>query len=161
LQDTGSVLASRFILLDFKQSFFGREDEDLREKKLGPELPGIANRCLAAYRELCKRGRFVQPESAAALAKRIEARTNPYAAFMQDCWIIDQTSEGPTVGKFYGSFEGWCETHNMLPLVRSTPKNQLARKVKDIKEFFWLKSSKPHGEPRRYPGLRRRDEDEV
>jgi putative DNA primase/helicase len=62
LQDAGGVLASRFIMLDFKQSFFGREDVNLREK-LEAELPGIANRCLAAYRRLRERGRFIQPKA--------------------------------------------------------------------------------------------------
>jgi putative DNA primase/helicase len=49
------VLATRFVKLLFMVSFLGREDPDLRAK-LGRELPGIAARCLAAYRRLRARG---------------------------------------------------------------------------------------------------------
>ena len=61
LQDAGGVLAWRFIKLEFKESFWGREDVNLRDQ-LEAELPGIANRCLAAYRRLRRRGQFLSPK---------------------------------------------------------------------------------------------------
>jgi len=44
-----SILASRFIHIAFNVSFLGREDVTI-PKRLEAELPGIANRCLTAYR---------------------------------------------------------------------------------------------------------------
>lgn len=94
LQDAGGVLASRFIMLDFKQSFFGREDVNLREK-LEVELPGIANRCLAAYRRLRERGRLIQPKAGLSLVERVEAKVNPYAAFMRDSFVPGERQGTP------------------------------------------------------------------
>lgn len=94
LQDAGGVLQSRFIKLDFKETFWGREDVNLRAK-LQAELPGIANRCLAAYRRLSARGRFEQPTAGLELERKIAARVNPFAAFMQDCWVQAEGEAGP------------------------------------------------------------------
>ena len=156
LQDGGGVLASRFIKLEFKQTFWGREDPNLRAK-LTAELPGIANRCLAAYRRLCARGGFIQPQSGLELERKIEARVNPYSAFMQDCWVKDGLSKGPTVAKFYEDFSTWCLTTNREYLLGKTPRNQLIQRINEIDGWNWLKSSKPHGEPRRYAGIKRHD----
>jgi putative DNA primase/helicase len=55
------ILPTKFIKIAFNVSFFGREDLNL-EKKLTAELPGIANRCLNAYRRLWRRGVLIQPQ---------------------------------------------------------------------------------------------------
>ena len=52
------VLPTRFVKLAFEVSFLGREDNQLSERLLS-ELPGIAVRCLAAYRRACERGRLI------------------------------------------------------------------------------------------------------
>jgi phage/plasmid-associated DNA primase len=83
LRDASGVQPTRFIKLEFKQSFYGHEDIELRNK-LSSELPGIANRCLAALRRLNERGRFIQPTAGRALEQAIENLTNPFAAFMHD-----------------------------------------------------------------------------
>jgi putative DNA primase/helicase len=94
------VLLTRLVMVDFQQSWLDRPDRDehLREK-LDAELPGIAIRCLAAYRRLIDRGRFIQPASAAGLARKVAAITNPIAAFMQDCWVIDREHKGPVAAE--------------------------------------------------------------
>ena len=105
LQDAGGVLITRFIVLEFKQSFFGREDVNLREK-LEAELPGIANRCLTAYRRLRERGRFIQPKAGLGLLQRIEEKIDPYVAFMRDCWVEDPTAEGVIAQDFLPMVSG-------------------------------------------------------
>ena len=96
LQDASGVLVSRFIMLEFKESFYGREDVNLREK-LELELPGIANRCLAAHRRLRGRGRFIQPSAGLPLVKKIEEKVDPYTAFMRDCFVADPEGKGVLV----------------------------------------------------------------
>jgi putative DNA primase/helicase len=61
------VLITRFNVLEFTESWLGREDATLKLKVLPSELPGIANRCLAAYRRLLQQGHFIQPTSSLAL----------------------------------------------------------------------------------------------
>jgi phage/plasmid-associated DNA primase len=77
------VLVTRFNVVDFKQSFLNRENPALKRVILPAELPGIANRCLAAYRRLLKRGRFIQAASGLALLSKVKAQVSPWAAFME------------------------------------------------------------------------------
>jgi putative DNA primase/helicase len=155
------VLLTRLVMIDFQQSWLDRPDRDdhLREK-LDVELPGIANRCLAAYRRLCARGRFIQPASASGLARRVAAITNPIAAFMQDRWVIDNKAKGPVAAEIKYSFDTWCEEHHRVDLIGSYPVNELIKKIRDIDAYSWLHVHRPHGEPRRYPGIRPRRKDD-
>jgi putative DNA primase/helicase len=154
LQDAGGVLASRFIKMEFRETFWGREDPNLREK-LEAELPGIANRCLAAYRRLSARGRFIQPQAGLELERKIEAKVNPFAAFMQDCWIAEEGHDGPTVGEFYIAFSTWCCFTGRAWLLVNMTKQQLIQRINEIDGWEWLKSGRPHGKPRCYAGIRR------
>jgi putative DNA primase/helicase len=155
LQDAGGVLASRFIMLDFRESFFGREDIRLRDQ-LETELSGIANRCLAAYRRLCARGRFIQPASGRALIRKIEEKVSPYVAFMNECFTEDPDGEGEGVraGFFFEAFQRWCRDNRRPDLIADVTKSALIQEVNKIDRWAWLKSSKPHGVPRRYLGLK-------
>ena len=80
------VLVTRFNTIEFTESFLGREKPELKLRVLPSELPGIANRCLAAYRRLLVRGHFVQPKSGIALLNRVKAVVNPWAVFMDTYW---------------------------------------------------------------------------
>jgi putative DNA primase/helicase len=153
LQDAGGVLITRFIMLDFKQSFFGREDVNLRDK-LELELPGIANRCLAAYRRLRERGRFIQPEAGRGLVTKIEGKVDPYTAFMRDCFVEDPGGEGVVVADFLKAFGSWCRDNLRHDLMARTTKSNLIQEVNKIEQWKNLRSVKPHGGKRRYPGIR-------
>jgi putative DNA primase/helicase len=149
LQDGGGVLASRFIKLDFKESFFGREDPTLRDQ-LAKELLGIANRCLAAYRRLLARGRFIQPKGGEDLERKIEERVNPFAAFMNECWVKDIDGPGVSVEKFYEVFKEWCGENGRHDLKVSVPKQKLIRYVRGVPGWEWLHSVRRDNKPRRY-----------
>jgi putative DNA primase/helicase len=156
LQDAGGVLASRFIMLDFAQSFFGREDITLRTQ-LERELPGIANRCLAAYRRLCERGRFVQPACGQALVQNIEEKVSPFAAFMNQC-VVEDTKGSVPAWSLYKTFLQWCGENRRNELTNSvTGANQLIREVNKIERWRWLKSAKPHADKRIYAGIKLRE----
>jgi phage/plasmid-associated DNA primase len=147
-------------MVDFKESFFGREDVNLRDH-LRAELPGIANRCLAAYRRLRARGRFVQPRSGLALAEKIEAKVNPYAAFMADSFEVDPGGAGVEVEPFFEIFLRWCDDNRRPDLIASTTKSNLIQEIKKIDQWRHLRSVKPHGDRRRYPGIKRKKSDDA
>jgi putative DNA primase/helicase len=155
LQDAGGVLVSRFIMLDFQQSFYGREDVTLRDQ-LERELPGIANRCLAAYRRLCARGRFIQPDTGRKLVQKVEEKISAYVAFMNECFVEDGEGEGVLVGRFFETFQQWCRDNRRPDLIPTTTKSNLIQEINAIDRWSWLKSTKPHGEPRRYVGIKAR-----
>jgi putative DNA primase/helicase len=83
------ILPSRFIKIAYNVSFKDRKDINMIDK-LKAELPGIANRCLRAYRRLCGRGGFIQPKSGLVLERKVAARSNAYQAFIDDCYVTGE-----------------------------------------------------------------------
>jgi putative DNA primase/helicase len=124
--------------VEFKQSFFGREDIALRDK-LEAELPGIANRCLAAYRRLCARGKFIQPRAGLELARKIEAKGNPYAAFMNECIVDDPGGRGVGCDAFFLAFQTWCRDAGRFDLLTET-KQTLIKRINEIERWQHLQS---------------------
>jgi putative DNA primase/helicase len=145
------VLVTRFIVIEFKESFLNREDPTLKRTVLPSELPGIANRCLAAYRRLLRRGRFVQPTSGLLLLQKVKAAVNSWAAFMEN-WEPDPDGEGTLVSEFNGAFRKWClqiGTPETRELARTSPSN-IIQKINELPEWHWLKSRRQGSDPRRY-----------
>jgi phage/plasmid-associated DNA primase len=151
-------LASRFIYVAFPVSFRDREDVTIFDK-LKVELPGIANRCLAAYRRLCERGRFIQPQSGLDLAKEISRGTYPFAAFMEDIMVLDRNGEVRPIVMLCRLHE-WCVDNKETDLLkRITTPSHLSKALKE-----WIqreniqglntKTFRGHGDDRVWIGLR-------
>jgi len=152
LNDSSGVLPSRFVKLRFGVSFFGREDVDLR-RRLEGELSGIAARCVAAYQRLCKRGHFVQPESAEMLELDVLKASDPFTAMALECFVPDP--EGSVVkGVAYSMFERWCRESGRLDVLRTTPQNRFGAKLRAIAGFEQIDEVRPHGQPRCWVGMR-------
>ena len=152
LNDT--ILASRFIHIAFNVSFLGREDVTI-PKRLEAELPGIANRCLRAYRRLCERGRFTQPKSGLELAKEVNRSTNPYQAFAEDRCVLERSASiNPTL--LLIAFHKWCEDNGRDDLLKTvTAPHHLSKQLKRyIPELSDLDTFRPHGQQRHYLGIR-------
>jgi phage/plasmid-associated DNA primase len=157
-QDESGVLPTRLINNQFDVSFLNREDVELKDK-LEAELPGIANRCLAAYRRLMARGRFVQPESGLGLQQKIKAKVNDYTAFIEEHCVVEEGAMVP-VSDLRWRFETWCGSTGRLNTLKATPKNLLKGKLSDA--LGWeIRTIKPHGDKRHYVGLRLKDGNEL
>ena len=117
---------------------------------LPAELPGIANRCLAGYRRLLKRGHFLRPKSGLRLIKSVQEKINPLAAFMNDCWERDAKAEaegkGPTAETIHNVFSDWCRANDRHDLILRTPKAKLLAEIHKLPEWEWIKAFKPHGQ---------------
>src|SRR5262249_3372811 len=83
LGDASGALASRFIMLRLKRSWYGKEDHTLSGRLL-TELPGILLWAVEGWRRLRERGRFVQPESAAQAIQDLEDLSSPVTAFVRE-----------------------------------------------------------------------------
>jgi len=143
LNDGGGVLPSRFVKVRFAQSFYEKEDSRLKEK-LEEELPGIAARCMAAYRRLSARGRFVQPASAEALEREVLAKSDGFAQMAMDCFEPDH--EGVVVKAVARlKFEGWCQDHGRMDLFRTVPENKFGGKLMAVPGFERLGECRPMG----------------
>jgi putative DNA primase/helicase len=146
------VLITRFNIIEFTRSYLGKEKPELKLRTLPAELPGIANRCLAAYRELLHRGHFIEPNSGLALLGRVKAKVDPWVAFMA-YWDPDPDGDGTQVGVFVKAFRHWCLKTGTLDLV-GTSKSNIIQQIKLIPDWEWLKSFRPsgaeHSRQRRY-----------
>jgi len=161
LNITDPILLSRLVMVDFQRSWLNdpNKDDYLRDK-LDAELPGIANRCLAAYRRLLGRKGFIQPASATRLAQKIAAKTNPIAAFMQEYWVIDHKAKpGPLAAEIETSFEMWCEEHRRADLL-AIPTQRAVEEHQRDRRLLLAPRGQTHGDVRRYPGIRRRTKDD-
>jgi putative DNA primase/helicase len=83
LRDTSGALASRFLVLQLKQSFFGKEDLTIFDRIQATEMPGILNWALEGRTRLYGRGHFVQPESGKAAIRMLEELASPVGAFLR------------------------------------------------------------------------------
>ena len=107
VEDVSGALAGRFLMLQMKESFFGREDLRLTNK-LMPELPGILLWALQGWLRLRQQGRFTQPDSSESAVETMQDLTSPVGAFIRDCCTV-----GPEhrvfVDDLYKAWKAWCE----------------------------------------------------
>ncbi|TWU08849.1 hypothetical protein CA54_40860 [Symmachiella macrocystis] len=104
--DASATLPSRFVILKFTKSFFGREDHELTDK-LKAELPGILNWAIEGYKRLNERGFFIQPTSADEAIEEMEELASPAMAFVRDCCEIEPGPRTP-VDDVWAAWRRWC-----------------------------------------------------
>jgi putative DNA primase/helicase len=121
------ILASKFIKIAFNVTFRDREDLTL-ESKLVKELPGIAVRCLNAYRRLCRRGKLTQPRSGLKLAKELAAKTNAWQGFFDDVCVFDRDGM-LTFTDLWWRFQSWCDENDRPDLLRKVTEPQHLSRV--------------------------------
>jgi putative DNA primase/helicase len=109
LTDSSGALASRFIVLRLRESFYRREDHALFDK-LSLELPGILLWAIEGWRRLRERGHFSQPESGRELAGEMEDLTSPVGVFIRDCCDVGQIHE-VGVNDIFSAWKKWCEVN--------------------------------------------------
>jgi putative DNA primase/helicase len=150
LADASGAVASRFIVLTLKETFFGKEDLGL-EAKLLDELPGILNWAIRGWQRLIERGHFVQPKSSEDAIRELEDLGSPIKAFLRDCCNI-----GPrftiTVDLAFSAWREWCEKQG-----RDRPGN-VSSFGRDLRSALpSIKIEQPRGDdgkrPRIYVGL--------
>lgn len=111
LADASGSLASRFILLQMTESFYGKEDLGLT-KALMEELPGILNWSIEGWRRLQERGHFVNPSSSEVALQTLEDLGSPISAFIRDCCEV-----GPDKSVLshilFSRWQSWAENQGM------------------------------------------------
>lgn len=89
--DAGGAVGSRFIVIKFTESFFGREDTKLTDKLMA-ELPGILLWALEGLKALQSRGSFIQPATGLGAVDELMRMTTPMLGFIADCFTYDPES---------------------------------------------------------------------
>ncbi|GAB2655322.1 hypothetical protein GCM10027169_19170 [Gordonia jinhuaensis] len=111
LEDTSMALANRFIILETRQSFLGREDAGLLGR-LRAELPGILNWALDGLDRLTAQHAFSVPEASLEATKDMLRSTSPLTAFVEDECVLDDDAVTP-VSVLFSKYKAWCEQGNV------------------------------------------------
>ena len=106
MEDESGALASRFIVLALKISFYGREDSQLFDR-LKPELPGILAWALDGWDRLNSRGYFVSPVASAGLIRQFEELNSPVGTFLDACCEVGPNFEEARSDVF-SAWSVWC-----------------------------------------------------
>lgn len=106
LHDASSALPRRFVILQLKNSFLGREDPQLTRTLL-TELPGILKWSLDGLDRLRARGHFVPPASSQEAMSDLEDLASPVAAFVRECCVVGPAHRAP-LQALYTAWTGWC-----------------------------------------------------
>jgi putative DNA primase/helicase len=93
LKDSSGALASRFLVFNTRASFYGKEQPELFEQKLKPELPGILLWALEGLQRYRERGQLLEPDSSKELRKRLEHDGSPVLAFVEECLELNPTAD--------------------------------------------------------------------
>jgi putative DNA primase/helicase len=112
--DVSGALASRFLIISLKESFFGREQLDLKDKLLA-ERPGILNWALKGLVRLKKRGYFQVPESSLEAVRQLEDLSSPVTAFVRECCALDPNAKTKKQ-VLYGEYQDWCQETGQLAM---------------------------------------------
>ena len=111
LPDASTALASRFVVIEFKNSFLGREDPELGNRLLA-ELSGILNWAAQGWRELEKDGRFSTPESARQASEQLHAATSPITEFVSECCEMGR-EHSVMRDVIYDAYLRWCQAEGI------------------------------------------------
>jgi putative DNA primase/helicase len=95
IKDISGALASRFIIYRTRVSFYGREDPNLFQDKIKPELPGILNWALDGLRRMRARGRLAEPKSSTEERQTLAREGSPVLAFVEECLALDLEADIP------------------------------------------------------------------
>src|SRR5258708_10322049 len=151
------VLPDRFVKLAFGQSFLGREDVGLKAR-LRAELPGIAQRALAAYRAAKAEGRLIQPKAGLALKAEVDAGADAFGAWFGE-WLIVDPNGRARCGEVFALFQSWCNRTGDSSLLKDIPDGtKLTKRLKKATDLSALPPTT--NSPREYVGLRLKTKEE-
>lgn len=171
LTDASGALASRFIILNLTQSFYGREDTRLTER-LCSELPSILSWSIEGWHRLHQRGHFVQPASALEAVRELEDLSSPVGAFLRDCCEVNPAAS-VDCNEMFATWRTWCEQQGRdhpgtiqsfgrdlraavsgLKVIRPRVDGERDRRYQGVKKRDWSAVVRvpPHCEPDIYAG---------
>lgn len=117
LYDTSGALASRFILLQTHQSFYGAEDTTWERRLLG-DLPGIFRWAVDGLEALRERGRFVQPAASAQALEDLEALGSPMSVFVRERCVVGP-GNSIDIDELFKRHQQWSEENGREPISKT------------------------------------------
>ncbi|HEX3999422.1 MAG TPA: phage/plasmid primase, P4 family [Pirellulales bacterium] len=107
LADTSGALASRMIVIQLRQSFYGKEKLDLTDQLLG-ELPAILLWAIGGWQTLQQQKRFTEPQSGLEVAGELADLGSPVSVFLRErCRLGPEYSVPRQV--LYEAYQQWSQ----------------------------------------------------
>jgi P4 family phage/plasmid primase-like protien len=112
--EASDALSTRFLVLEFTESFYGREDLTLKRRIL-KELPGIARWALGGYEELIGLGSFTETSKGLAVQQAMIRDAAPIRVFVEEECVIEP---GRSVEnqKLFDRYLIWCDRNNTFKM---------------------------------------------
>lgn len=139
LPDSAAALPTRMIVLQFRESFIGKEDLNLQDRING-ELSGILKWAVQGYQLLLQSGKFPENDSTRSAILDAQESGSPVVTFVSD--YLDITYDPSSmleVGQMYDSYKIWCEQTGH----KAYSQTALLKQVLD--QHPKLKTSRPGG----------------
>jgi putative DNA primase/helicase len=130
LNDASGALASRFLVLPVRRSFYGAEDRMLTDTLFG-ELPGILNWSIAGWDLLQARGKFTQPTVGQEMIDQLGDLASPVSAFVRERCIV-HPGQRSSVRELYEAWRLWCSAAGRDPGTDATFSRDLSAAVNGI-----------------------------
>lgn len=111
--DSSGVIANRFILLNMRVSWLGREDPTLTDR-LVAEMPGILNWALEGLARLQRTGRLTEPASSREAVTTMRDTASPTSAFVRERCATGPTCSVP-VETLWTVWREWAEDNGVRP----------------------------------------------
>lgn len=105
--DAAGALASRFLLLTMKRSFYNQEDTTLKGKVLA-ELPGIINWALEGLADLEEHGQFIETASSSASREELREGSSEYLVYAEERLVPDPAA-WVKIDDVYQDWRIWAE----------------------------------------------------
>ena len=117
--DHARALEPRMNILDFENSYIGKEDRTLKSRlKVEAQTGKIINFALRGLRSLREQRIFVAPKSSTKILKSFVELTSPVTEFLSDCCTTDATvspGQFTTKDELYEAWRHWCEEQGRKP----------------------------------------------
>lgn len=115
LPDSSGAIITRLLMIQFVESFAGREDVHLDEK-LASETAGIAAWAIEGLKRLRRVGRFSDPSDADKLRNDYRRQTAPILAFVQDrCELGTTSRHWAEVECLWTEWKTWAQANGHHP----------------------------------------------
>lgn len=113
--DVSAGYLSRWIVIDFPNSFAGREDRTLTDRLL-TELPGITARAIRALPTAMKRGQLRSSDSTIAATRQFRRDVNQVEVWVDECCEVWPAHEFVQRKTLYSNYKRWASRDGHKPV---------------------------------------------
>lgn len=107
--DPAKALLARSLILNFPNSYMGREDPTLKKRLKKEAMEGrLINFALEGLKDLREQSKFTMPSSSESLLQELEELTAPVTAFVGECCYKDPEAY-ITKDVLFESWQIWCQ----------------------------------------------------